>query len=156
MYKVLISINFIINAVTSCNKQEFYSVWYNHPNCTCCSTKSEAVTVSSETYHTTISKTTPTTHFNDINCTATSKLAITLATLVAILVVLLVLVISGWVWTCWTIKRFRKQIKSSQAHKYDGPLQLYDVHNTHHLFSLIVVLYTYHTCYYRSFFLSIV
>ena len=41
-----------------------------------------------------------------------------LAALVVVLAVLLVLVISGWVWTCWMVKKLREQIKSSQTNKY--------------------------------------
>jgi hypothetical protein len=111
MYPLYPSI--IIIADSGCHKQEFYSAWYNSIKCNCCSTNSEAV--SPGTHTTTIEKTPPTTSHNTLNC---SKLANTLGILVAALAVLLVLVISGWVWTCWMMKKLRQQIKSLETNKY--------------------------------------
>ena len=113
---------FIVNYIfadSGCYDQEFYHVWYNNPKCNCCSTNSDSEAISPETYNTTtVGKNAPTSSYNTLNCSPSSKLANTLGIVIAALAVLLVLVISGWVWTCWMVKKLRQQIKSFQTNKY--------------------------------------
>ena len=96
---------------------KFYQDWSNY-QCKCISESATSEAISSETYTTnTTSNITPVTPFKSESSSQLSKSGKILAVVVVVLAVIQALVISGWVWTCWTVEKLKKQIKSSQTHK---------------------------------------
>ena len=109
----------------SCHNQKrlsqgFYLEWIDY-QCYCSSelATSEVMSDSAEIYNTNTvtSSITPVTPFMNERSSQLSQSRRALAALVVVLAMLLVLVISGWVWTCWMVKKLREQIKSSQTNK---------------------------------------
>lgn len=95
-----------------CGPSQTYQDWSEYPTCNC---SSESVT---SEFEVTSSKTDTTATSYDACSSQLFKSRLILAVLVAIVVLLLVLVISGWVWTCWIVKKHRMQMKLSQTSKY--------------------------------------
>ena len=115
----------VTEATRNCygDKQQFDQIWKSY-TCYCCPPNNSKMT--SHTTATPGSIATLITYSDDKNSTRSIKM---LAGLAATLAVLLVIVTSGWVWTCWIVKKLRKT--STKGSKYVNIIEVYVYAITH-------------------------